>query len=89
MIVTTKNKTEDKKSESDSDAANFKVVAEVEKVTVILSSMDRHVGKVDVKGKLVSWVDLLLVAVAKYRCCLADNKLEIVARSLYNSLWLL
>lgn len=56
--MTTKNKTEDKKSQSDSDAVNFKVVAEVEKVTVILSSMDRHVGKVDVKGKSVSLVDL-------------------------------
>ena len=57
--MTTKNETEDKKSQSDSEAVNFKVVAEVEKVTVILSSMDRHVGKVDVKGELVSLVDLL------------------------------
>ena len=28
----------------------FKIVAQVEKVTVILSSMGRHVGKIDVKG---------------------------------------
>jgi len=57
--VTTRNKTADtEKSQSDSDAVNFKVVAEVEKVTIILSSMDRHVGKVDVKGKLLSLVDL-------------------------------
>lgn len=41
----------DEKTHSDSEAVNFKVVAQVEKVTVILSSMDRHVGKVDVKGK--------------------------------------
>lgn len=56
--MTTRNKTEDKKSESDSDAVNFKVVAKVEIFTVILSSMDRHVGKVDVKGKSVSLIDL-------------------------------
>lgn len=57
--MTKRNKTEDKKSQSESDAVNFKVVAEVEKFTVILSSMDRHVGKVDVKGKPVLFVDLL------------------------------
>ena len=51
--MTARNKTEDKKSQSDLDVVNFKVVAEVENVTVILSSMDRHVGKVDVKGKPV------------------------------------
>ena len=56
--MTTRDKIEDKKSQSDLDAVNFKVVAEVEKVTVILSSMDRHVGKVDVKGKPVKLVDL-------------------------------
>ena len=54
-----RNKTEDKKSQSDLDAVNFKVVAEVEKFTVILSSMDRHVGKVDVKGKPVLLFDVL------------------------------
>ena len=57
--MSTRNKTaEDKKAQSDSYAVNFKVVAEVEKVTIILSYMDRHVGKVDVKGKLLSLVDL-------------------------------
>ena len=50
LVPTPRKKSADEKSQSDSDAVNFKVVAEVEKVTVILSSMDRHVGRVDVKG---------------------------------------
>ena len=29
---------------------NVKIVAQVEEVTVILSSLGRHVGKIDVKG---------------------------------------
>lgn len=41
---------EEKKAESDTDVVNFKIVAKIEEVTVILSSMDRHVGKMDVTG---------------------------------------
>ena len=50
MAELTKSKRADEKAHTDSDALNFKVVAQVEEVTVILSSVDRHVGKVVVKG---------------------------------------
>ncbi len=45
-----RSKSTDEKPDTDSDAVSFKIVAQVEEVTVILSSMDRHVGKVVVKG---------------------------------------
>ena len=41
---------EEKKAQIDTDVVNFKIVAKIESVTVILSSMDRHVGKMDVTG---------------------------------------
>ena len=41
----------EEKPQSDSDVVNFKIVAQIEEVTVILSSMGRHVGKVDVEGQ--------------------------------------
>ena len=46
-----RSKITEEKSQSDSAVVNFKIVAQVEEVTVILSSMNRHVGKVDVKGQ--------------------------------------
>ncbi|KAL9969256.1 hypothetical protein ACROYT_G021452 [Oculina patagonica] len=45
-----RSKSTDEKPDTDSDAVSFKIVAQVEEVTVILSSMDRHVGKVVVTG---------------------------------------
>ena len=46
-----RSKRAEETSHSDSDVVNFKIVAQVEEVTVILSSMNRHVGKVNVKGQ--------------------------------------
>ena len=45
-----KGEDEGKKAQSDIDVVHFKIVAQIEEVTVILSSMDRHVGKVHVTG---------------------------------------
>lgn len=50
MVGLLRSKSADEKPDNDYDAVNFKIVAQVEEVTVILSSMDRHVGKVVVKG---------------------------------------
>ncbi|XP_022781348.1 vacuolar protein sorting-associated protein 13A-like [Stylophora pistillata] len=49
-----KGEDEGKKAQSDIDVVHFKIVAQIEEVTVILSSMDRHVGKVHVTGLDVS-----------------------------------
>ena len=38
------------KSPSNSEVVNFKIAALVEEVTVILSSMDQYVGKIEVQG---------------------------------------
>lgn len=35
---------------SNSEVVNFKIAALVEEVTVILSSMDQYVGKIEVQG---------------------------------------
>ena len=50
FIELVKGVDEEKKAQSDTDVVNFKIVAKIEEVTVILSSMDRHVGKMDVTG---------------------------------------
>ena len=49
-IVAVRGADADEKLESDSDVVNFKIVVQIEEVTVILSSMGRHVGKIDVTG---------------------------------------
>ncbi|XP_068698299.1 intermembrane lipid transfer protein VPS13C-like isoform X1 [Montipora foliosa] len=46
------------KLQGNSDIVNFKIVSEMEDVTVTLSSMDRYVGKIEVKGLNVS-VDII------------------------------
>ena len=38
------------KLQGNSDIVNFKIVSQMEDVTVTLSSMDRYVGKIEVKG---------------------------------------
>ena len=38
------------KLSSNSEVVNFKIAALVEEVTVILSSMDQYVGKIEVQG---------------------------------------
>ena len=35
---------------SNSEVVNFKIAALIEEVTVILSSMDQYVGKIEVQG---------------------------------------
>ena len=50
FIVLVRGADAEEKPQSDSDVVNFKIVAQIEDVTVILSSMDRHVGKIVVTG---------------------------------------
>lgn len=63
----------EEKPQSDSDSVNFKIVAQIEDVTVILSSMGRHVGKVDVEGS-----SCLLKYVHNCRLCFSISWFSLV-----------
>lgn len=55
----------EQKTQSDSDVVNFKIVAQIEDVCVILSSMGVHVGKMEVEGSFC-----VLKYVCSYRYCI-------------------